>query len=250
MAKSLTNFIESVKQQGGFSFSNNYDVDFSFKKPDGVLVKRMRDFGIDFTVGSTISSGDNGTNQGSGVSGSGGLIKMLCDEAQLPNVQASTGQITGRYLGEGIVNYPHTRLYSDFQLGWMGDRNMLPLKFVNLWYNFIFQEYSNTEANTEVNPFNVTGQSLSAVKQLASVGTAARQVRLSYPEDYLCNIIVTKTERGPKAANEKASISYTLVDAFPYSIDTTPLSYGASQITKISANFYYSKHYVTYNNVA
>ena len=34
---------------------------------------------------------------------------FLCDEAQLPNVQAATGTLKGRYLGEGQVNYPHTQ---------------------------------------------------------------------------------------------------------------------------------------------
>lgn len=247
MAGSLTNFIEGVKKQGGFSFSNNYDVDFVFKNPDGDLVKRLRDFGIDFSSGNTLGSGDTGGIGRSTVT-SGGLIKMLCDEAQLPNVQASTGQITGRYLGEGIVNYPHTRLYSDFSLSWMGDLNMLPLKFVNLWYGYIFQEYNGS--GSKINPIDQNKSTLAAVKTLASAGNAARQVRLNYPEEYLCNIIVTKTERGKNAPNEKASISYTLIDAFPYSIDTVPLSYGASQITKVSANFYYSKHYVTYNNLA
>lgn len=247
MSKSLTNFIESVKKQGGFSFSNNYDVDFIFKDSTGPLVERMNRFGISFTNGNTISSGDTGGEERSQIS-SGGLIKMLCDEAQLPNVQASTGQITGRYLGEGIVNYPHTRLYSDFSLGWMGDSNMLPLKFVNLWYGYIFGEYN--AAGEEIAPRPLVGNNLSSVKQVGSTANAARQVRLSYPEKYLCNITITKTDKGPDAPNQRTPISYTLVDAFPYSIDTVPLSYGASQIVKVTTNFYYSKHYVTYNNIS
>ena len=35
-------------------------------------------------------------------------------------------------------------------------------------------------------------------------------------------------------------MSYTLLDCFPYAIDAVPLSAGASQATKVTANFYYS----------
>ncbi|BCV04589.1 MAG: hypothetical protein CM15mV89_0310 [Caudoviricetes sp.] len=37
------------------------------------------------------------------------MFSFLCDEAQLPNVQAASGTLKGRYLGEGQINYAHTR---------------------------------------------------------------------------------------------------------------------------------------------
>ena len=42
---------------------------------------------------------------------------------------------------------------------------------------------------------------------------------------------------------------YILEDIYPYSIDAVPMSYGTSQITKVTANFYYTKHTVVYNDV-
>ena len=42
---------------------------------------------------------------------------------------------------------------------------------------------------------------------------------------------------------------YTLIDCFPYAIDAVPLSYGASQVTKVTANFYYSKYSIVYNDI-
>ena len=51
-----------------------------------------------------------------------------------------TGQTSGRLLGEGQVNYAHTRLYTDFQLGWICDADLTPLKFLNVWYGHIFGE--------------------------------------------------------------------------------------------------------------
>ena len=71
-----------------------------------------------------------------------GMFEFLCDEAQLPNVQAATGTLEGRYLGEGQVNYAHTRVFSELQLGFQCDANMTPLKFLNDWYGIIFGEDS------------------------------------------------------------------------------------------------------------
>ena len=57
------------------------------------------------------------------------VVTMLCDEAQLPNVQSATAQITGRYLGEGPISYPHTRIYTDVSLGFLLDADLTALKF-------------------------------------------------------------------------------------------------------------------------
>ena len=68
------------------------------------------------------------------------IFEFLCDEAQLPNIQAATGTIEGRYTGEGQVNYPHTRVFTEVQLGFQCDANMTPLKYLNDWYGRIFNE--------------------------------------------------------------------------------------------------------------
>ena len=84
------------------------------------------------------------------------IFEFLCDEAQLPNVNAATGTIEGRYTGEGQVNYPHTRVFTEVQLGFQCDANMTPLKYLNDWYGSIFGEipfsniglYSDQPADT------------------------------------------------------------------------------------------------------
>ena len=65
---------------------------------------------------------------------------MLCDEAQLPNVQSAVAQRSGRYFGEGPVSYPHTRIFTDLSLGFLMDAQMMPLKFFNSWYNIFLAE--------------------------------------------------------------------------------------------------------------
>ena len=173
----------------------------------------------------------------------GYLISLLCDEAQLPNIQAATSQITGVHLGEGQVSYPHTKFYSDFSLSWMCDANMTPFKFINAWHSYIFDGEGNETIKTLVK------DKLSVVKTQEK-NPIQRATRLNYPDQYLATVRITKTERGANAPNSRAPVSYIIQDCYPYSIDATPLSYGTSQITKVTANFYYRKHTLVYNDIS
>ena len=244
-SRSMSYFVEALSEQGGMSFSNNYDVDFIFGSGarDGPLFQRFIENGI------TPGGGDVGTRTGT-IDGDGALIRMLCDEAQLPNVSSATGTTTGKYTGEGIVNYPTNKIYSDFQLGWMGDKNMIPLKFLRTWHSWIFREFDARDSvYGERRDLSIPNPSrLEDIKAQAAANVRKIDTRLSYPEEYLCDIVITKTERGPNAANQLTPITYVMIDAFPYSIDSVPLSYGASQITKITANFHYARQAIIYND--
>ena len=208
------------------SMTNGYDVDFEIS---GDLQRVMTNNKI----------GDI-TNP-KGPSDSSILIKLLCDEAQLPNIQTATGQLSGRVLGESQINYAYAKFYSDVSLTWMCDANMTPLKFVTAWHSYIFSGGAGDEPT-------VSGAGLSAIKAAKPL-PISRAVRLRYPEDYLCPVMrITKTEKNGAAPNGRAGISYILQNAFPYSIDSVPLSYGTSQITKVTANFYYQKHTVVFGD--
>lgn len=201
--------------------TNGYDVDFE-------LPSRLADY-LNPWVGKV-------TNANS-PSDKGIVIKLLCDEAQLPSIQTATGQISGRFLGENQMNYAYARFYSDVSLTWMCDADMIPLKFVTGWNSYMFNGGSPDRPKT-------SGRGLNAIKSQEPYAIQ-REVRMKYPVEYLCQKMrITKTERNGAAPNGRASISYILENAFPYSIDSVPLSYGTSQITKVTANFYYQKHTV------
>ena len=158
-------------------------------------------------------------------------IELFCDEAQLPNVQAQTALMTGRYLGEGPFQYAHTRIYSDVTLGFLCDANMTPLKFFSAWHDYVF-------GGVPYNPYPVNG-SLSNFEQGATEPTN-KEIRLNYPDDYTGVVRIIKTETGVNA--DRPSIGFNLLDAYPYSIDSVPLAYGGSQLTKVTVNFHYKKH--------
>ena len=143
-------------------------------------------------------------------------VAFMCDEAQLPNVNTATGSTSGVYTGVGNVDYPHTRVFTELQLGFMLDANLSVLKFLNAWYGSIFVDTGNSDN---------------------------RITRLNYRDSYAGSIIITKTESGPDSTTQRRPISYVLEKAYPYAIDAIPLQFGSSQVTKVTAQFKYQRHY-------
>lgn len=143
-------------------------------------------------------------------------MMIFCDEVSLPGYQSGTGQVS-RLTGDAQVYYPTTPIYNDIQLSFMCDAYMTPLHKLNTWMRYIFDDENSNEDGVE------------------------RGTRLRYPDQYQAKIKIYKTERSAKSDNGAISTTYTLHDAWPYSIDSTPLSYGSSQLVKITANFYYRR---------
>ena len=201
MADFISSFIEATNTQGGMSLSNSFKVDI---KGTGVA--------------SGLPTDDYGQSGDS-------MFSFLCDEAQLPNVQAASGTLKGRYLGEGQINYPHTRVFTEFQLGFQCDASMTPLKYLNQWFGSIFNELPK-----------YTGDGRSFKPQ--------RSNRLSYPSDYCRDIYITKTEIGGAGAVGRESLCYVMERAWPFAIDAVPLQFGTAQLTKVTAQFYYTRHHI------
>ena len=201
MADFISTFLEATNTQGGMSLSNSFKVDI---KGTGVASGLpVDDYG---------QSGDN-------------MFSFLCDEAQLPNVQAASGTLKGRYLGEGQINYPHTRVFTEFQLGFQCDASMTPLKYLNEWFGQIFKELPKSAGD---------GRKF----------TANRSNRLSYPSDYCRDIYITKTEIGGAGAVGRESLCYVMERAWPFAVDAVPLQFGTGQLTKVTAQFYYTRHHI------
>lgn len=225
----INSFLQSVGARGGFSFSNSYLVKFNFGA-NSIVPDALAAAGVDFT------------------SNSNDMIELLCDEAQLPNVNASTGTQVGRYLGETAVDYPTGKIFTEFQLGWMCDANMTAHKFLTVWYDSMFEE-SSFGGDDYSSPPALRGEEFNDVISPIQTRSVARSTRLNYPDKYLCDVLIAKTERGVKSATQRVSEIFVMEGCFPRSIDAVPLSYGVSQLTKVSAQIKYRRHYVIYNDV-
>tara|TARA_B100000427_G_scaffold329027_1_gene343766 strand:+ start:495 stop:1151 length:657 start_codon:yes stop_codon:yes gene_type:complete len=210
VADFISSFVEATNQNGGMSFSNSFKVDIR---------------------GTGMASGGESITDDYGMSGDT-MFSFLCDEAQLPNVQAATGTLKGRYLGEGQINYAHTRVFTEFQLGFQCDASMTPLLYLNDWFGQIFGEIPNSGRTTYENN---------------------RSTFLEYPSQYCRDIYITKTEAGPGGGASRQSVCYVMERAWPFAVDAVPLQFGTSQITKVTAQFYYTRHHIVnkgnYNDV-
>ena len=170
--------------------------------------------------------------------GAGGIFEFLCDEAQLPNIQAATGTLEGRYTGEGQVNYPHTRVFTEVQLGFQCDANMTPLKYLNDWYGMIFGEMPERRGTTFSNRPDTPLPS-------------NRTNKLQFPKEYCKTVRITKTEIGPNKNNPlRPSVSYLLERAWPFAIDAVPVQFGSNLITKVTCQLYYTRHTIYHNNIS
>ena len=193
----MDEFLLAIAAQGGMSFSNNFLVRFE-------------------DLPSKIGWDNRYT-------------EWFCNEAQLPDVRSATGSQNGLYTGLGNVDYIHTRLFTEFQIGFQLDVNMEPLKFLNNWYGFIFNEEPLTEIN------NV-------------IPTENRVTRLRYRNQYAATIRVIKSEMGPDSPTQRQPVEYVLEKAYPFAIDAVPLQFGTSQITQVTAQFKYQRHYIVHNS--
>lgn len=214
----------SIAANGGMASSNNYDLSFDFSSEK---TSKLREIFKSMGLDPTTSRNDDSTP--------GSLINLFCDEVNLPSISAATGQIVNRYQGEGNVNYAHTRMDTDLSLSWMCDANMAPYKFVGSWLDFIFGE------KTEIK----IASSLKDFKGQAAAKDVSRVSRLAYPEEYTCTVKIAKAEKGKNAPNSRVPLTVVYENVYPYSLDAVPLSYGTSQLVKVSASFYYTR-YVNY----
>ena len=210
----IPQFLQTIAKQGGMSFANNFVVEIE-DLPEPVSKRLQTDY-----------------------------LAMFCDEAQLPNINTATGTQNGLYTGVGSVDYPHTRIFTELQLGFALDANLEVLKFLNYWYGSIFGE-SDIEAT------NKQGKKGKITPEIVGGGTKQenRTTRVAYKDDYAATIRITKTESGPQSTIERQPITYVLEKAFPYAIDAVPLQFGSSQITKVTAQFKYQRHYTITRNI-
>ena len=70
--------------------------------------------------------------------------------------------------------------------------------------------------------------------------------RMRYPEEYKTNIYVTKFEKnvGSKERNnnQPLAMEYTFVNAFPKSVQSTPVSYGDEGVLKYNVTLSYQRY--------
>jgi len=208
---SITKLRGIFERDRGASYSNEYEVNFT-TIGDG-LTENLKTAGFTNFVGSETALQN---------------MLFLCDEASLPGTFAATQEIDGIF-GGTMIQYPHGKLYNDLRLSFIQTNEMLPQKFFEAWFYSIFPERAlNTKEEIALNS---SGRE-----------TRSNVITLQFYEDIVCNMSITKSFKDSSSYKGGKSIEYEIINAYPYSIESVPLAYGASTLNKLRVSFRYEKH--------
>jgi hypothetical protein len=211
----LTKIKSLFNSDSGASLSNEYEVTFSFTDSETKNAKLL--FYLKRAGFSSFSDGSAFSN-----------MMLLCDEASLPGTFAATNEIDGIYAGR-MIQYPHGRIYNDFRLSFIMTNECNPNKFFDVWMNVMFPERDIVNLVPRTNELRKNRQNITTI---------------SYYDTIVCpQMTVVKTFKTKDGNNKGKSLQYDMINAYPYSIESVPLGYGASTLNKLRVSFRYEKHY-------
>jgi hypothetical protein len=142
-------------------------------------------------------------------------IELLCNSVSLPGTSLQTAEVTNNYAGVTEKMANRRSFDTTMTMTFYVDRNYKVIDFFESWMDWISNQ-TDTSAYK-----NVTAS-----------------YRMNYPATYRGQVFISKFEKdGYGTAN-----SYTLVGAYPISINSTPLSYSASQIMEYTVNFTFLRY--------
>jgi hypothetical protein len=148
-------------------------------------------------------------------------VELLCNSAVLPGTSLSTHEVIGDYQGVR-ERMAYRRQYDDtVDLTFYVDHDYKVVDFFDGWVDYI-----SGQGN---------GQRLSNID--ARKWTA--NYRMNYPTSYKTNMYIVKFEKDVSTVQQvfesdptTYQLTYTMINAFPINIISTPISYEGSQILK------------------
>ncbi len=142
-------------------------------------------------------------------------IELLCNSVSLPGTSFQTAEVTNNYAGVTEKMVTRRSFDTTMTMTFYVDRNYKVIDFFESWMDWISNQTDNSAYKTEFASY-----------------------RMNYPVTYRGQVFISKFEKdGYGTAN-----SYTLVGAYPISINSTPLSYSASQIMEYTVNFTFLRY--------
>ena len=138
---------------------------------------------------------------------------LLCSDASLPGSNLATGDVKDNFMGVP-QEFAHTRLYADIDFTFYVDRDYTNLRVFEGWIDYISSGSGANELSD--NYFR----------------------RMRYPETYKANTMyITKFEK-----DYGNRVDYLFVNAFPKLVNAIPVSYGGTDILKVSVSFNYDRY--------
>lgn len=157
-------------------------------------------------------------------------VELLCNSTTLPGSSFSTHEVIGDYQGvrERMV---YRRQYDDtIDLTFYVDHDYKVVNLFDGWFDYISGQGR--------------GQRLSNI----NARKWAANYRMNYPSNYKTNMYIVKFEKDVSTVqsvyedDETFQLTYTLVNAFPLNIISTPISYEGSQILKYTVSMSFMRY--------
>jgi hypothetical protein len=164
---------------------------------------------------------------------------FFCAEASLPGSSLDSSQELGSRQGV-IENFATKRIYPPFEMTFYVDNEYLIIRLFEEWMNFI----------TPIHSYN--GISKPRESGLGDYKNRPDFFRMRYPDEYKRIISVTKFERdfyqnGTDKIRNVPTITYRMIDAYPDQLNSIPVTYEGSIVTKTTVRFLYSRYVTEYN---
>lgn len=156
------------------------------------------------------------------------MINLACCEASLPGSSLATHEVNNDYHGS-TEKMVYRRIYDDtIDLTFYVDYEYAVIKYFNGWMNYIVGEGNYFTSEQYKNP--------------------ATFYRMQYPDGpdgYKSDIHLVKFEKDVSKNSPKPTLGYQFIKAFPINIVSTPISYDASDLLKITVSFSYVRYVMT-----
>jgi len=140
---------------------------------------------------------------------------ILCSNASLPATAYATGEVKDNFMGIP-QQFAHTRIYTDIDFSFYIDKDYTLLKIFEGW-----MEYMSSGSNADVMQNEV-----------------GYYRRMRYPDTYkVSSMYINKFEKDYKKA-----IRYRFVNAFPKAMTNIPVTYGPTEVLKVTISFNYDRY--------
>jgi hypothetical protein len=153
------------------------------------------------------------------------MINLACCEASLPGSSLATHEVNNDYHGS-TEKMVYRRIYDDtIDLTFYVDHEYAVIKYFQGWMNYIVGEGEYFSSEQYKNP--------------------ATFYRMSYPDGprgYKSDIHLVKFEKDVSKNSPRPTIGYQFIKAFPINIVSTPISYDASDLLKVTVSFSYVRY--------
>lgn len=159
-------------------------------------------------------------------------MRIACNDTSLPGSRLTTHEATNDFAGVTEKSAYRRQYDGEISLTYYVDRDYSSIRLFESWIGF------------------VGGENNSALGPIGNYNPMARNTgyRVAYPVDYqIDNLTITKFEKDVGRSDYKSLLQYTFLGAFPLSINSMPVSYGPSDVLRVTVNMSYVRYVVNYS---